>query len=270
MRKQYLTNSASDENGPERTQISDGTPSVGIYANLFAVEADAASAAMMQIDRSQLPDLRSLRDRFHEAEQEVQLAAAGGIVYGYGREQALLLEKGFEPVEINLLDVPRLATHVMSTGYAAYLTSAGYICKWGHGHFTATQLSRPVAELPGGLRLYRGFRIQATYLWDPEDDGIFYGFVVDPTFSYQDAEGHALRTDEVVNRFGSEALKTLRMRQGDLAPRGGINLEVSRQRLVEMIQPFLNARDAFPLPTGGQAVIGTTPTRIVLSAKAES
>ena len=86
-------------------------------------------------------------------------------------------------------------------------------------------------------------------------------------FEDHDVDFMLLSPREVVARFGHDTLRLLRTRQGDLAPRGGINLEISRQRLVELVLPFVNARCSFVLPCSIPAELKRVPVRVVLAGE---
>ena len=131
----------------------------------------------------------------------------------------------------------------------------------------AYYFGKPLIETESGVKLYRGFELQSMYLFNPETESLVYGISINAGFKFRDVGNNSLNTRTVKAKFGSETLKKLRIKQGDLAPMGKINLEVSRQRLMELIMPFVKARHEFVLPCGISAELNLTPMRVVLSAE---
>jgi len=239
----------------------------GLYVNLFEVKFEDCDLTLMLARRSQYTDLRGLRQRLAEAKFAARVFAVGDEVYGYGLESNRLADYGFVPTTVRIGQHPPLASRMVLEGYIAGLEEAGYACEYSFGRVTAYQYGKALLETANGVKLYRGFELQSLYLLDPETDLLVYSIVINPAFAYHDPNGQPLNTHDVVARFGHETLQALRTRQGDLAPRGGINLEVSRQRLMELILPFVAARHVFTLPCGIPAELSQEPIRIVLAGQ---
>lgn len=237
----------------------------GLYVNLFEVKFDDCDVKLMRVSRSQYPDLRNLRQRLDDANLDVRVFATGDEVYGYGAESGRLIEYGFVPETVRIGQLPPLASRMVLEGYIASLKEAGYTCEYSFGQVTAYQYGKALLETTSGVKLFRGFELQSLYLLDPDSDLLVYGIVINPAFTYHDSNNQPLNTHDIVARFGHDTLQALRTRQGDLAPRGGINLEVSRQRLVELILPFVATRHTFTLPCGISAELSQEPIRIVLA-----
>ena len=182
-------------------------------------------------------------------------------------EESLDAEFGFELKSIRVSLTPPLVSRLILEGYVDSLTQAGYTSRWSFGRVVVYQFGTALLETPQGVKLFRGFELQSLYLLNPETNTLVYGMIIDATFTYRDRDNQPISPREVVTRFGHDALRLLRTRQGDLAPRGGINLEISRQRLVELVLPFVNARHNFVLPCGIPAELNQVPVRIVLAGE---
>jgi hypothetical protein len=135
---------------------------------------------------------------------------------------------------------------------------------WEYGRAIAFQLGKPLLEVPAGVNLFRGVQVAALYFHDPESEQLAFALALDAAFAYRDTAGSTLSPKEVVARFGVDTLRRLRVRQGDFAPGGGINIEVSRQRLTEFIIPFVQARHTFSLGCGTPAEVRQVPIRVIL------
>lgn len=247
---------------------------VGIYSNLFQVHWEIQDIKIMKALRSKYPDLRELRKLLHDTQVDVQVYAYDDDIYGYGRQQTNLQEYGFAQVD-QKLDLPELVSRLILEGFIESLKSAGYTCYFKFGRAFVFQLNNPLLSLLNGVKLFRGAEICSQFLYDQENDEISYFIIIDPSFRYSDRENNSLSTHEIVSKYGSATLNQLRTKQGDFAPTGGINLEVSRQRLVDFILPFIGARHEFTLPCltiqdgnpsfGIPAQLELNPTRVILA-----
>ncbi len=240
---------------------------VGIYSNLFQVNWDIRDVELMKVDRSKFSDLRDLRKQLKDKQIDAQVYALDQNVYGYGKQQSDL-EK-FEFVkEDRPLDLPELVSRLILDGFVDSLLSAGYSCNYMFGRATAFQLNIPLLNLPNGVKLFRGAEISSQFLFDQENENVAHFIIVDPCFKYTDKTNRSLNSHEIVTMYGSATLKQLRTKQGDFAPSGGINLEVSRQRLTDFIIPFIDKRHEFTLPCwfqeSGTLSFGI-PARIAMS-----
>jgi hypothetical protein len=238
---------------------------IGILINLFPVTFDDCEATLMRADRCRFPTIRDLRQTLQATGLDAHIFAVAGHIYGYGGEQAALTSYGFEPATVRVREMPQLASHLILDGYVASLVDAGYSCRWRFGRATVYQFGTPLLRTSSGVALIRGFEVQSMYLHDPEEEQLVYGLIVDAAFTYRDADDRPISPRDIAARYGAGVLRQLRTRQGDLTPNGGINLEVSRQRLVQYIVPFIAARHAFMLPCGIAATVDRDPVRVVLS-----
>jgi hypothetical protein len=239
----------------------------GLYVNLFEVEFEDRDADLMRAKRSQFPSLRDFRKQLADRNLAVRVYAVDEWVYGYGADRDQLTESGFECKTIRIREIPQLTSRLILEGYVESLKQAEYTYYWSFGRVFAYQFKTPILTTSTGVKLFRGFELQSLYLLDPETENLVYGVVINAVFKYRDQNDKPLNTHEVATRFGSDTLRQLRIKQGDLAPFGGINLEVSRQRLMELTLPFVKARHGFELPCGIPAKLTQQPVRIVLAGQ---
>lgn len=238
----------------------------GLYVNLFEVEFEDRETDFMVSKRAQHPKLRELRKQITDSQVKARVYATGDEVYGYGPAQNQLSEFGFTSQSVAVAKTPSLASRLVLDGYVDSLVEAGYICWWKFGRANAYQFGKALLEIQG-VRLFRGFELQSMYLLNPETETLTYGMIIDAVFTYRDSNNKPLNTAEVTSKYGHDTLQQLRIKQGDFAPRGGINLEISRQRFAEMILPFVAARHEFVLPCGIPAQINQEPVRVILSGE---
>ncbi|MBN2391969.1 MAG: ADP-ribosylglycohydrolase family protein [Anaerolineae bacterium] len=236
----------------------------GIYVNLFEAFLGEEQAYIMVADRAKYLSLRGLRDQLKAKGLDVWIYAWDDTVFGYGMQAAVLTDLGFAKKMLVLREHPQLTERMILQGYVRSLEQAGYTCEWNKGVTRVYQFGHPLFETQTGVRMYRGFELRGQFLWDAEHEHIAFGIVIDAAFAYRDRADHTLGVADVVARFGSATLRQLRQRQGDLSPRGDINLEISRQRLLQQTLPFLNARHLFTLPCGVRAELAQSPARVVL------
>jgi len=113
------------------------------------------------------------------------------------------------------------------------------------------------------VNVFKGYDLRTIFIRDPTERALKFGLVVDVTYTLKDVNGNSLDYRSIISRFGSYTLKEIRQIQKDLIPTG-INMEVSRQRLVEDIIPFVEQLDEIELPCKLKAKILSTPCRIIL------
>lgn len=237
----------------------------GLYSNLFEVYLEEQDAQLMQIERNRFPDLRGLRHEILQRGIDAQVYATGEDIYGYSGQQEQLAGFGFTTKTLKIHEIPPFASHLILEGYINSLREAEYTCQRDFGRVSVFQFKSPLLKTSVGVKLFRGFELESFFILNPETEDLTYVMVVNPAFTYLDPNDQPINPKNIVTKFGNETLRAIRVRQGDLAPRGGINLEVSRQRLVEIIMPFVAARHKFVLPCGIPAELGTEPIRIILS-----
>jgi len=78
-----------------------------------------------------------------------------------------------------------------------------------------------------------------------------------------------LNFHDIVTKFGSITLREIRQIQKDLIPTG-INKEISRQRLIEDIVPFVEQFSEIDLPCDLKSKITSFPARIILGEEYET
>lgn len=240
---------------------------IGLYINFFNANLKAIEAQLALADRSKWSSLRKLRETLTNEEVEVAVYAADDKVYGYGAELKYLKQLGFKIEPIALTQVPKLTTNLILDGYLDSLRQADnpYTCyRRKYGRAVAYQFNKSLYEI-SGIHLHRGFELQSMYFSNPDSGELAYGIIIDATFAYRDDNGQSLSSTEVVKKGGSKALVQLRIKQGDLTPSQKINLDVSQQRLMKLILPFVAKRHKFTLPCGIEAELDIKPVRITLA-----
>lgn len=253
-----------DQRGKQSIRTPQRVLDPGIYVNLFEVILQEELANVMVIERKRFPNMRALRDTLRAKKLDVWVYAWDDTIFGYGAQASILSDCGFTSKTIALRDHPQLTERMILDGYIRSLEKASYTCQWGKGIAKVYQFEKPLFETETGVRMFRGFELRGQFLWDAEHEQITFGIVIDAIFAYRDREDRSLSVADIVARFGSRTLKQLRQRQGELSPRGAINLEVSRQRLLRQTLPFVDARHLFVLPCGVRAELSLSPTRVVL------
>jgi hypothetical protein len=241
---------------------------VGIYLNMFEVEFDDSPVTVMATSRNKFPDLRDLRDTLKKRSLDAQVYSVESQIYGYGLQQNELEAFGFSPVQVQIKSIPKLATRLILEGFVTSLAEAEYSCQWNKRGPKVYQFHTPLLTHKE-VKLYRGFELQSLYIYNPEIDDLSFVLVIDALFTYRGPQHEPLRPDEVIQRFGKETFDALLIRQGELAPQGKINLEVSRQRLLQQTLPFVEKRGTFVLPVHITARLSQEPVRVVLAGDEE-
>jgi hypothetical protein len=241
---------------------------VGLYVNLFEAEFEDIEAKFHTVSRSEYPDMRALRAQIEQEGSLVSVYASGDVIYGYGPDQETLKPYGFHEERLRFLEIPQLTSRMILEGFANSLERADYKCRYSYGRVIAYRYDVPLLEEP--IKLFIGFELQSIFLMNPEDFNLMYGLIIKPIFAYRDKQGKSISPSEINHRFGSQTLRLVREKQGDLVSTGGINLEVSRRQLTKYILPFVEARHEFELPVGIPARLKQEPVRIILSIEKQT
>jgi hypothetical protein len=237
----------------------------GLYVNLFEVSFPDTPVEIMRVERSKYPDLRSLRRELATKQMAVRVYSSRDVVYGYGERQAeALADYGFVKVTVPLKEMPEVTSRMILEGLVEHLRVDGYQSQERKGRTTVFDWKTPIFVTKEGTRLFRGYDLRSLFLRAPVGESLFFGIIVDVVYAYTDSQGARLSTHEIVARFGNEALRAMRQKQGDILPNGRINLEVSRQRLTEHILPFVQRYRSFALPCGIEATLSAEPVRVIL------
>ncbi len=197
----------------------------------------------------------------------------GDRVFGYGPDAEWLLTKSFKTCTVVFEREPRLTTRMILDGIATKAGTFGYAPMFEKmGRCRLFKWQEPERIVAQRVSVFKGYDIRALFLADETNEGagaVTFHLVVDVCYALRDDLANALNFRELVERFGSAALKEVRQIQRDLIPTG-INTEVSRERLAKDIVPFVKELGSFALPCNIQAKVLSDPVRIVVGAQDES
>jgi len=246
------------------------TLTTGYYINIFPVELYKDSIKILIAEREKFTDLRPLREEIISVKKDVFVYADGNNVYGYGSDLDWLSSKGFYYTEVHLKDVPYLTKRMILEGFINELRDKkGYSPLWGKGRCQVFKWGDPKETSDGKVKVFKGFDLRSFFLWNHEIDGFVFNLVVDITYAIKNKDNNPLNFHEIVINYGSQILKEVRQIQGDLIPTG-INTEISRQRFIEEILPFVKNFPSFQLPCGINAKLKSEPLRIILGSEDEN
>jgi len=253
----------------------------GIYVNLFEVQISNDAIQIMVSDRANYPSLKELRSKIKEEGREIYVYAPekSNKVYGYGTDMKWLSRMNFRLEAISLCDEPRLTSRMIMEGVISKAKSLGFIPKVkdedekdidrllrkNKGRLEIYNYDKPTITSDNQVKIFKGYDLRTIFIRDPIEKELKFGLIVDVTYALKD-NGSSLNYRSIISRFGKNTLKEIRRIQKDLIPTG-INMEVSRQRLIEDIIPFVKQLSEIILPCGLGVEIVPTPCRIILGGK---
>lgn len=235
----------------------------GWYVNLFEVQFDDVAIPVMRAERAKFKELDTLKKQLRADRLDAWVYTTKEDVIGYGSDAGKLHECGFVPASVNLRSVPELASRMIIDGFVKHLEQGGYESQTKKGRTTVFNHATPVHTTANGVKLLKGYDLRSLFLWNAEADALVFALLIDVSFAYMSADGTRLNTNTLVTKYGNDALREFRQKQGDLLPNRKINLEISRQRLLDQILPFVTEHHSFSLPCGVEAHLSTEPMRIV-------
>lgn len=233
----------------------------GIYINLFPIDVPDNPVKVMVTERIRYQDLRSLRNELEN--KKVWVYADKDRIYGYGDNCIPLKNKSFDEIEINLYDVPRLTGRMILEGFLEEIRRDNFEVTERKGRCEVFNWSEFSSTRDGNVKVFRGFNLRSIFLLDHNTNKLLFGLVVDAVYAFKDKTDETLNTHQIRERFGSQTHSEVRQIQGDLIPTG-INTEVSRQRLLEQILPFIRQFSQFGLPCNLKVTLSPEPIRVVL------
>jgi hypothetical protein len=240
---------------------------VGLYLNLFPVEVPAYPIRFLATERSLHPDLRPLREELTQLGKRVWVYADGDKVYGYGKDCDSFRSKGFCETNVTLPNRPRLTARMVLEGFVDRIKQAQYTPLERKGRCEVFNWAEYRLTSDGNVRIFRGFDLRSLFLKNRETDELIFGLIVDVTYTLRDQSNESLNPHDIRERFGSKTFSEVRQIQGDLLPTGKINTEVTRQRLLDHILPFIRHFPDFQLPCGIAVSLHHEPTRIILGGE---
>jgi hypothetical protein len=234
----------------------------GIYINMFGVTLHTETISMLAYGADRVSDYDELRTEL-EAEGITFLYREGKKIYGYGTNPQILFERGFEENIVNLSEFPHLTSRMITQGFIDKVTPEYNVIE-SKGRVELVSKRKCATLLEGRVSMYRVYDTRCVFLKDHDSRSIEFGLVIDTNFKLKDQNGESLNSSKIKQNFGSGALAEIRRFQGDLVPGGKINTEVSRQRLLEEIIPFVEKNSIITLPGKIIATINTEPMHVVL------
>jgi len=244
----------------------------GFYTNLFEVIVPEKEIDIMTDEKIKHPNLKDLRNEIDLTGKEVFIYSLerSEKVYGYGKDMELLSSKGFNRDRINLHVEPRLTGKMILEGVLNKAKEFGYSPIFGkeRGRYKLFNWDKYNTTSNNQVRVYMGYDIRIIFLREPVEDRLYFNIIVDITYSIKDLNDSTLNYNDIISRFGPKTLREFRQIQKDLIPTG-INREVSRQRLIEDIIPFVKKLEKIKLPCNIEAKIIDNPSRIILGGENE-
>ncbi|GIU68806.1 MAG: hypothetical protein KatS3mg002_0042 [Candidatus Woesearchaeota archaeon] len=245
----------------------------GFYANLFEICINAIDIPIMIIERSKYPDLRGLRSEIEIAGKKVFVYAPEGSdnLYGFGNDMQWLSSRGFKQSNVNIYKETRLTSNIILEAFIKKAQELGFrpIFSKDKGRCRLFNFNEFKATTDKKVKIFLGYDIRVIFLKDQVENRLVFALILDITYSLKDLDDNPLNFHDITKKFGSSTLKEIRQIQRDLIPTG-INKEISRQRLIEDILPFIEKISEIELSHDLKAQIIPNPARIVLGEEDES
>jgi len=242
----------------------------GYYANMFEVSLQGDEAPVVICDRSKYTKLKDLRDEITKAGKDVFVYAPGhsNVIYGYGKDKEWLRDKDFTDDNVSLHEVPQLTGRMIHDAFINRAKELGYSPVYpfeiGRCRLYNWNGFRPTSD--GNVKVFLGFDTRVVFLSDEPSNKLSFDIIVDVRYKLKYSSDNPVNFHDIVTRFGGLTLKNVRQIQRDLIPTG-INTEVSRQRMIEQVLPFIGKIGEITLPCGVKASISLTPVRIIVGAE---
>jgi len=237
----------------------------GIYTNIFPVILPDEPVSLMEIQRSQAPDLRTLRNEIGQTNQCVTVYAHRDYVYGYGADATTFLStKGFGPATVLFKDVPALAAHVVLQGIIDNALAKGF---WQKRKMSLksvdarAEIFKPAPKsttVQGKVKVFLGYDLRCTYYSAVES----FGLVVDISWAYQDEHNTPLNTPQMHARNAMN--EALVIQEEFLRGTNRFNLQIAQIRMHNYLLPFAQEFQSIDLPCGGQARLEPEPFSVIL------
>lgn len=240
---------------------------IGIYSNIFEVSVLDEAVNIMQVENSRYPVLRDLRSDInqHLPSTRVYCDHTTSFIYGYGDNAGGLTRYGFNSSEVELREVPKFTSRLILEGLSDRLQQDGFEATQGKGRLQAFNFDEPIPLSNPSLKFYRGYDLRSIYLFDQIERRLCFALIIDIAYTCRDSQNNPLNTHIIRERYGNSIVTEISQKQGELLPTRQINLEASRQRLMDHILPFVREYSQFELPCGGEASLSQEPGRIILA-----
>lgn len=238
--------------------------SPGIYANLFNVRLNEESVDLMTIGVGHVPEYDSLKAKL-QLEGVSFLYYDYKEIYGDSKDPSILSNHGFVKRHFELQENPRLVARMILQGFIDKVSPDFNIVE-SKGRLEFVSKRKCASAANGQVAMYRAYDIRCIFLKDCDTGNLEFGVVIDVNFKLKSQAGEPLNSHDIRIKFGQGALSEIRRFQGELVPGGKINTEISRQRLLEDIIPFIQQYSNIELPGRIGATINAEPVHVVLGS----
>ena len=238
---------------------------LGIFCNIFSIELSSYMSNIVICQRSKYPSLKELRKNKEITKLDVYFYADDVNIYGYGLNLEPILFFGFQKDIVDLYEIPNLAINIIKNGFVEYLEKRNFTISHNKGRFYAFDINNPYSISNSNVKLIKGYDFNIFYLFNYEIESINFTISIDAKYKLIDENNKSLNFSEIRKNFQAGVLNQIRVKQGDLLPTSHkINTEISKERLLDYIIPFVERNSSFDLPNGKNAIINKNPIRIVI------
>jgi len=234
---------------------------LGIVCNIFRIDLSSYMSNIAVCQRSRYPNLEDLRSNFKN--QKVFFYADKAEIYSYGSNLKQLSIIGFKEDIIDLHDQPRLASAIIKDGFINHLIRNKFEIFFNKGRIYAYNVNKPISIDNTDLSLINGFDFNIFYLYDI--DTISFVISIDTKYKIIDKNNSRFSFYKIKKEYNSNILSQIRIKQGDILPLNNtMNTEVSKERLLNHIIPFVKNNTNFVIPNGKNATLEDEPLKIVI------
>jgi len=241
----------------------------GFYVNLFEIQVPSENILIMEIERSNFNSLKYLKEEIEGLRKNIYLYAPekSNLIYGFGEDMDWLSQKRFMSGIINLHSEPRLTSYIILQGIFNKAKSLDYSVEMAKdkGRYKLFHPQKFKETSHGEIKIFKGYDIRIIFLKPQLEPSFFFGLIVDVDNKFIDKDNNSISPQNIVKKFGHPILKEVRQIQKDLIPTG-INTEVSKQRLLEDIMPFIEEISELVLPIKEElkVTLDSYPVQIII------
>jgi len=241
----------------------------GFYVNLFEIHVPFENISIMKGERKKFPSFNDLREKIETQKKNIYLYAPerSNFVYAFGKDMKWLSNYGFTLDNINLHSEPQLTSYIILQGIFSKAKSLGYSIDntKDKGRYKLFHPQKFEETSHGEVKIFQGYDIRIIFLKPQLEPYFFFGLIVDVSYKFRDQNDNSINFHDIVKKFGSPVLQEIRQIQKDLIPTG-INTEVSKQRLLEDILPFIEEISEIVLPIKEElrVTIDSSPMQIII------
>ncbi len=243
----------------------------GLYTNIFEIGLpDKIEADLFVRENSTTQIMQEIEDSFPIIKEEgkIYFSNKKKVIYYYGNYfHELITKKGFESKRIEIISDPEFISKILSESILKSANQQGFTpVKQKIGLILIENNVYGVVS-NGAVKILKGFTLDFKFLRDPESKKIIHTISVDSTYFIKDSDGRGISTKDLVEKYEENALKEMKLMQKEYLLINGqckINSEISRQRLLEDVIPFIERIKNIYLIFGGKTTINNLPIRVVI------